>query len=467
MRRLSLCLGGLGCALAMLASPARAVVPDVSVQAAPSGPPATRTSYDLAGAGYVERETFISGQARSYYAAGIWGANGMWATSPHDVQPYTSRVLARYPADPSKFNGTVVVEWFNTTSGVDLDMDMAYMAEEILAKGYAWVGVSAQQQGISGIQAGYPGRYTALTVPGSGNYSFDVFSQAAQAIRVHNQQILGGLVPLRLVATGLSQSAQYLVTYANAIQPVDQVFDGILIHGRAASGVALDLSQELLLPAVAQIRANSKVPVLQFQSEDDVFNQSFVLARQPDSNVVRTWEVTGSSHIDQHLMDYFNTIVSRDTGKAAYTCPPLNVLPTYRVTKAALRAINNWMQSGSPPPSTPRIATTLGMLVSRDVYGFTLGGIQQPDYAVPLAYNGTLNLSIALANNLNSMFFCILGGYSSPMPTTQIRSRYKSMSDYLAKVQAAAQADVSSGVLLPEDLERSLSDAQSRALPLP
>lgn len=457
-----LCAVALGCSVR-----AAAAVPDVLVEPAPPGQHATATTYDLAGANYVEREFFISGNARAFDATGLWGVNGAWGAKVRDTRPFKTRILARYPADPAKFNGTVMVEWFNVTSGADLDMEMAYFGEEILRRGYAWVGVTSQTKGVDGLKAGiYAARYGSLNVTDDGCF-YDVFSQAAQAIRLHGDQILGGLKPTKLVASGLSQGAQFLVTYANAIHPISKVLDGIVIHGRPASGMGLDNAQVGYLPPLALIRPDIDIPILQFQSEDDVVNLGFALTRQPDTNKIRTWEIAGAAHIDQHLMDYRNTILPRDSGGKPYNCAPLNALPTYRVAGAALRAMDTWMRTGTPPPSTPRISTTLLLAVNRDWNGFSLGGIQQPEYAEPVAKNGQLNLSVDVSKNLTNIFFCIIGGYSTPLTDANIRSRYKSRADYLGRLRAAAQASVQAGTLLPEDVEATVQDAQMRALPLP
>ena len=56
--------------------------------------------------------------------------------------------LVRMPSDPAKFSGTVVVEWLNVSGGVDADPDWTSLHEEIVRRGDAWVGVSAQRIGV-------------------------------------------------------------------------------------------------------------------------------------------------------------------------------------------------------------------------------------------------------------------------------------------------------------------------------
>ena len=67
-------------------------------------------------------------------------------------------------------------------------------------------------------------------------YSYDMYTQVARAVRGDTgRSVLGDLVPERILAIGESQSAGFLVTYVNAIDPLAQVFDGFLVHGRGAS----------------------------------------------------------------------------------------------------------------------------------------------------------------------------------------------------------------------------------------
>lgn len=69
--------------------------------------------------GYVEEEFFLSGDATAYESEGDWDDDGEWAAIPTETAPYQTRILVRRPADPDAFNGTVVVELLNVTSGMD------------------------------------------------------------------------------------------------------------------------------------------------------------------------------------------------------------------------------------------------------------------------------------------------------------------------------------------------------------
>lgn len=87
---------------------------------------------------------------------------------------------------------------------------------------------------VSGLRPFWHGenvRYGSLDNPGD-SYSYDIFSQAGMAIWREYKTVLDGLKPRALIADGDSQSAQHLVTYIDALAPVDNVFDGYLIHSR-------------------------------------------------------------------------------------------------------------------------------------------------------------------------------------------------------------------------------------------
>ena len=105
---------------------------------------------DLGDAGYEQAEYAASGTATSYRATGPLTGDGQWTFAPDATAPYRTRVLVRRPADETKFSGTVVVEWLNVTGGVEFDPEWWTSHEEMLRRGDAWVGVSAQRIGVEG-----------------------------------------------------------------------------------------------------------------------------------------------------------------------------------------------------------------------------------------------------------------------------------------------------------------------------
>ena len=94
--------------------------------------------------------------------------------------PYKTRMLVRRPANPENFNGVVLVEWVNVTSGYNLDANWEFSRDYLTRAGYAWVGVSAQrvsvQQPPYGLTAWSPTRYGTLDVTVGGKITNDSLS---------------------------------------------------------------------------------------------------------------------------------------------------------------------------------------------------------------------------------------------------------------------------------------------------
>src|SRR5439155_492528 len=136
-----------------------------------------------------------------------------------------------------------------------------------------------------------------LVHPGD-SFSYDIFSQAGEAIRQPSGP--NPLADLRLktvIATGESQSAFRMVTYIDAIHPVARVYDGFLVHSRASTGVPLSEAPQPVIPVPSPtvIRSDLDVPVLTFQTETDLLFLQSLAARQDDTDRLRLWEVAGTS----------------------------------------------------------------------------------------------------------------------------------------------------------------------------
>ena len=200
------------------------------------GYPFLASDVDLAKAGYVEEEYLISGQANRYT---ITGTNT--ATVLSSGHPYSTRIVVRRPAAAAKFNGTVIAEWINVSNQWDQEVDWFQSHEHFLREGYVWVGVSAQRAGLhsaTGLKLWSPTRYGALDVTAANtinddSLSYDIFSQAVKAVRSPaGLDPLGPLAaPDYVIATGHSQSAGRLRTYANSIQPLSNILDATVLHG--------------------------------------------------------------------------------------------------------------------------------------------------------------------------------------------------------------------------------------------
>lgn len=396
--------------------------------------------------GFTENEYFLDGTATSYRRVGTWGEDGTWGAEPDAAADYTTRVLVRAPADPSKFNGTVVVEWLNVSAGFESAPDWLYQGEEILRGGYAWVGVSAQAAGIDGPASPFgisplkrydPVRYGELSHPGD-EFSYDMYTQVARAVRTPGAgvDVLAGLPAERdVLAIGESQSAFRLVTYADAVHPLVNAYDGFLIHSRFGGGA--DLAGPV--PETVRIREDVGVPVLVAESETDVIRH--LPARQPDAERYRLWEIAGTSHADETSM------------ASALGCDkPVNSGPQRYVMRAALRGLRTWTTTGTAPPNAARVQMSAGGAVQRDDHGNALGGIRTPHLDVPAA-------TLSGEGNTGGGF-CFLAGTTVPFTPETLTALYRDADTYTARFDHAADAAIAAGFVLDDDRAAMHAEAE-------
>ena len=225
---------------------------DPVLDAVPGKPLLLLGAFEIDSVGYVAEEFFCSGTASSYGPEGELGPDGQWRVTPSGAADFTTRVVALTPADRSQFNGTVLVEWLNVSGGIDAPAVWMMAHREIVRAGYAYVAVSAQKVGVDGgasllgidmsLKSQDPSRYASLNHPGDA-FAFDIFSQIGALVRNAGSGIpglLGGLRPQHVVALGESQSAMFLTTYINAVDPLARVYDGFLVHSRFGPAAPLD-----------------------------------------------------------------------------------------------------------------------------------------------------------------------------------------------------------------------------------
>ena len=101
---------------------------------------------------YVEEEFLVSGAATLF----TYGDPPV-PTEIVPVQtgvPYKTRLIVRRPADPAAFNGSVVIEWWNSTAGFDTSPSWEASAEYFGRKGIVYVGVTNSDTAIRFLRTG-------------------------------------------------------------------------------------------------------------------------------------------------------------------------------------------------------------------------------------------------------------------------------------------------------------------------
>lgn len=397
------------------------------------GYPWNHTLYQLTDShNYREDEYFLSGTA-TYLTDGSTAA-------------YKSRMLVRLPRDRAKFNGIVLFDWMNVTDGADFEFNYwPEAANYLMDQGYGYVAVSAQLVGVSNLLTWDSRRYAGLVHPGD-NYSFDIFSQAIQAMRNPrlNSASAGsprvvdptnGLHVRHVVAGGVSQSAGRLATFINGGYNRGGV-DAYNIE-RALGSVIKDYSTFI------------------FElNEETSFTGAPAATRPPDSNRYVVWEEAGAAHETRVWWDYRWGIQQRDqlggsTPDAINTACSINRGRVDYSVRAMIFHTRQYLLTGKVPPSAPRIKRNADNAPTRDADGLAIGGLRYSFVQVPIALNRSTRDD------------CPFWGTYQPWTNAQIRSRYPTHADYVKKVSTWDSHAVAKGWLLAADRAADLAEAKA------
>jgi Alpha/beta hydrolase domain len=459
------------------------VADQLTVTPAPGKPALLLGAFDVASLGYVAEEFFMSGTASSFSSGAELGPGRRWSVTPAGSADFTTRMVVLTPADRTQFNGTVLVEWLNVSGGIDAPAVWMMAHREMVRAGYAYVAVSAQRVGVEGgmnlmgvdmsLKSQDPKRYAALRHPGD-TFSYDIFTQAGRIIRDGQRNgVLRELRAEHVVALGESQSALFLTTYINAIDPLAQVYDGFLVHSRFGPAAPLDggSTSDVLDSSASQavkFRPDLRVPLVTIITETDLFGgprRGYYGARQPDSQQLRVWEIAGTAHADNYTI----LVAPIDTGSAALTdivaaYAPTNMLlgqqldhfinfaPQHHyVLQGALSQLCQWVRTGQPATSAAPIelsdAEPPQPIV--DANGLARGGVRTPWADVPIARTSGVGTQ---ESTMSSIF-----GSGEPFDTAAVRRLYPGgVADYLERFTAALDSSIQSGFILAADREEIL-----------
>ncbi|PRC42023.1 hypothetical protein C6A85_000000112625 [Mycobacterium sp. ITM-2017-0098] len=429
-------------------------------------------AYRLEELGYTRREFFMSGTASSYGSA-----------AESREADYTTRIVVIAPAAGVAFNGTVIVEWLNVSGGIDAPAVWFMAHRELIREGYAYVAVSAQLVGVEGgaslagvdmsLKAQDAERYAPLSHPGDA-LSYDIYSQAGRLVR---SGAIGGLRADVVLAAGESQSAMFLTTYVNDIDPREQIYDGFLVHSRFGSAAPLDGSSALDAgTGPVPFRDDLRVPVIAVLTETDVLDGHLIgyhRARRPDGDHFRAWEIAGAAHADNYTIRVSfidNGLAPLHDLVAAYR--PTDVLMGQQLTycinfapqhhyvlQAAVAALHRWVRSSVPAPAAPPLALTdgdtVGLVLDRN--GLAAGGVRTPWVDVPVARtSGT-------APDESAMSF--LFGSGELFDANTVRRLYPGgPTEYLDRFTQALDLAIESGFIVPADRSEILELAAEPAV---
>lgn len=425
---------------------------------------------DISKLGYVEEEYFIEGVAQRYEPVGKLGKDGKWYLQANSTAPYKTRFIVRRPINPDKFNGTVVMEWTNVSGGFEISL---LDNPGIYTEGFAYVAVSAQVNGLTGFKKNPQGlipwdteRYSSLNIPDDG-LSYDIFTQVARAVNGSRPKDgidpMNGLEVKKMFAMGESQSGGRVLSYTNGVQPIEKLFDGIIMIVNAGRG-------NDFLGEPAHIKNGGKVKVRNVTSRVrvDINHKAFIInsqteslflgkIAQPDSKNIRSLQIPGSAHAAPTIMKSVADRAKRDGITnifSEYSVSDTNVVDWTYVLEAVLVQIQNWIDKGKEPPTIPRIESNNILFgYKKDKYNNVKGGVKLPELEVPIAHYFV------------DMIKTGLGGYRIFFTDNELLKLYPSHQDYVNKVIKAARSAEETGIILPYRAEQYINEAEASSIP--
>ena len=443
---------------------------------------------------YIEEEYFISGSSTLFN----------YATNPplgptdiipiaEDV-PYQTRFILRRPEKKNKFNGTVVIEWWNSTAGFDTAPVWDASAEYFARNGIAYVGVTNSTTSLGFLADGCilfdilpPAcgtRYSTLSLPENG-LAFEMLSQIANLLKSDrlNNPIPPDFEVERIYHAGQSQQGGSVITYASAFD-LPGVNDGYFVQqaaiarpinfgpacGAEGSPPFPDCTPRLVYPD-SLVRTDLQVPVYQANTQLDLERLFGTVGRQLDTPTFRYYEIAGGGHVTTHedVEILPADFIGPDPLFLEDLCQnPINttadgpVFASY-VFNALWERMQEQSAKGTSPPAGVLI-DTIGGIVQVDEFDNGLGGVRLPSMDVPTATYTSGNVADpALPPFLQAIgnLACFLAGSVTPFDEATLDMLYPNRGKYRSQISHAVKSLKSQGLLLQSDAVKIKKMAQS------
>lgn len=477
-------------------SAAAAPTDPVTVVLAPSDQgdafvPGSRALEDLPGE-YMEEEFLVSGFATLFSYANNPPLGPTDLMSIEDDVPYRTRMIVRRPVDDEQFNGTVVIEWWNSTAGFDTAPVWDISADYFARNGVVYVGVTNSTTSLGFLVGGCRlfgvlpptcgTRYSTLSLPENG-LAFEMMSQIANLLKSDSPDhpLPVGFDVERIYHAGQSQQGGSLVTYASGFH--FDANDGYFVQQAATArsinfGPACgadgsppfpDCTPRLQFPDNL-VSTDLPVPVVHANTETDLEILLFGTAgRQADTPTFRYYEVAGGSHLTVHKdveilpagVDGPDAVFLEDLCQFELNTTGDGPVFVSYVFNALWENMEKQVNHGRTPPAGRQMDVVDGV-VQRDEFGNGLGGIRLPSMTVPTAtYTPGNQAAPDLPPFLQplAILACRLAGSVTPFDVLTEAELYPHHATYVTKVLLAAFKLRFERFLLRTDQEKIVSDA--------
>jgi hypothetical protein len=434
---------------------------------------------------YVEEEFFVTGESTLFNYAHNPPLGPTDLVAIQEDVPYTTRLIVRRPVKASKFNGTVIVEWWNSTAGFDTAPGWDPSAEYFANEGAIYVGVTNSTTSIDFLVTGCrlfgflpPAcgtRYSTLSLPANG-LAFEAMSQIANLLKSDEpgNPIPGNYAVERLFHVGESQQAGSLVTYASGFH-LDGVNDGYFVQaginarpinfgprcGDDGAPAYPACTPRLVFPD-SLVRTDLPVPVYQVITQTDFETLNFnVFGRQSDTPTYRYYEVAGGGHstVHENVVLIPAGVFGPDPIFLADLCAnEMNttadgpVFSAY-VLNALWERMTEQVDSGAIPPAGQVMDQTVGVL-NRDANGNVTGGVRLPSMEAPVATYVSSNFADPTLPPILQGFgnlACRLSGSVLRFDEATLGALYVDHTAYVEAVIGATNVLKAQGLLLQPD----------------
>lgn len=449
---------------------------------------------------YVEQEYFVSGTTNVFNYASQPAVRGAQpgdalVAYKHDV-PYSTRMVVRRPAKAYQFNGSVIVEFMNSTSGLDQPVAWQSAAPSLSREGYAYIGVTTSGNqalpflvnGCGGLAPECGTRYAGLSITDNGQ-EYEIISQIVTGLKSG----ASSQVPMprrfvprieRVYVYGESQQAGSAIMHANEF--AFDLVDGYMIQsgnrsraprggfapddptslacGTTGAPEYPDCVATLAAPEMGPPRNDLPMPVYHVQSEYDVRPTGI---RVPDADIsanasYRLIEVAGAPHSPIHTLEILPGTRISDICEPETTSFGEGPIFGGHVLTAMFENMERQIEDGVLPPHGTPLTISNGAL-ARDADGNVLGGVRLPEMDVPTAtYFGAGNQGrpgLSPLLELVANLACRLSGKATPFPPEVIAARYPTHGSYVRQIKERTRALVAGRFLLPGDAKRHIRDA--------
>jgi hypothetical protein len=297
---------------------------------------------------------------------------------------------------------------------------------------------------------------------------------------------------VKLIGHGYSQTGGYLITYINFFHKdakigSDFIYDGYLASAAAGPIWINDVGVNPCSPTMGfgtypasdprRVIQPCGVPVIHTLTETEIAlpspDMNAIITRRADSDtdLFRRYEIAGACHKGAGSPGPTNADLCKTMW---YVCPWCcngihSDFPVQYIHNGILVNMENWIRSGTLPPTADRILATsspipvypyLYVNMQRDAFGNAMGGVRTPYVDVPIKTYLPMSPACTYSSGCSSnplcqacSAWCVILGNIVPLPPATLESLYTNHGGYVSKFVKNTQQLFKNGWVTEADME--------------